>query len=112
VSTLTKFRSSDTSETTRVIPFDCRTCGACCAYSREWPRFTLESDEDIARLPAQFRDDRHGRMLCSGERCNALFGEIGVATRCMIYAERPLVCHDCQPGDDACIIARQHFGLS
>jgi|GEM_PF-3617121 len=26
------------------VNWDCQTCGACCSYSSEWPRFTMESD--------------------------------------------------------------------
>lgn len=88
----------------------CRTCGACCAYSREWPRFTLEDDETLARIPPAFVDDPSGRMRCEGERCTALVGEIGVSTSCSVYAVRPEVCRACLPGDGACTIARSHYG--
>ncbi|MBL8689543.1 MAG: YkgJ family cysteine cluster protein [Rhodospirillaceae bacterium] len=90
---------------------DCRICGACCAYSREWPRLTLEDDEAIARIPPRLLDDAAGRMRCEGDRCLALAGEVGVATSCSIYEARPEVCRACEPGDDACTMARAHFGL-
>ena len=89
----------------------CQSCGACCAYSREWPRFTLEDDADLARIPAGLVDDSLGRMRCEGERCAALSGEIGVGTACTIYDVRPQVCRACLPGDDACRMARAHYGL-
>jgi Fe-S-cluster containining protein len=89
----------------------CQSCGACCAYSREWPRFTLEDDADLARIPEGLIDDSLGRMRCTGERCVALSGEIGVATACTIYDVRPQVCRACLPGDDACRMARAHYGL-
>ena len=38
----------------------CRSCGACCAFSREWPRFTLEDDAELARIPSRFVDERPG----------------------------------------------------
>ncbi len=88
----------------------CRTCGACCAYSREWPRFTLENDETLARIPPAFVDDASGRMRCEGDRCAALTGEVGVSTTCSVYEVRPEVCRACVPGDDACTIARSHYG--
>jgi Fe-S-cluster containining protein len=91
--------------------FDCQTCGACCAYSREWPRFSLEDDAALARIPARFVDDAQGRMRCDGDRCTALVGEIGVATACAVYAVRPDVCVACQPGDAECRIARRRFNL-
>lgn len=92
--------------------YDCQACGACCAYSPEWPRFTLEDDETIARIPPAFVDDAAGRMRCDGDRCTALKGDIGKAAACSIYAVRPIVCRDCEPGDEACLMARTHHGLS
>jgi uncharacterized protein len=89
----------------------CQSCGACCAYSKEWPRFSLESDAELARIPAEFVDDGLGRMRCNGDRCAALTGAIGQATACSIYPVRPQVCRECQPGDDACRMARERFGM-
>jgi len=91
--------------------FDCQSCGACCAYSHEWPRFTLEDDAELALIPSKFVDDRQGRMRCDGERCSALTGAIGERTACAVYAVRPIVCRDCQPGDHACDTARAHYGF-
>src|SRR6266481_8722232 len=89
----------------------CQDCGACCSFSAEWPRFSLESDADLARIPRAFVDDARGRMRCVGARCVALVGEIGVATSCAVYAVRPEVCRACLPGDDACRMARDRFNL-
>jgi len=89
----------------------CQTCAACCSYSREWPRFTTEADADIARISSEFIDDQLGRMRCNGDRCSALVGAVGASTSCAIYAVRPEVCRACEPGDDACQMARQKFGL-
>lgn len=91
--------------------FDCQSCGACCAYSAEWPRFALESDAAIARIPSSLVDDAHGRMRCEGDRCAALLGTVGTSTACAIYADRPDVCRACEPGDDACLTARRRYGL-
>ena len=90
---------------------DCQACGACCSFSREWPRFTLEPDEALAQIPRLFVDDDLGRMRCDGDRCTALIGEVGKSTSCAVYEVRPEVCRACQPGDDACRTARRHFGL-
>lgn len=90
---------------------DCRTCGACCSFSAEWPRFTLEADEALAQLPSEFVDSRLHRMRCHGDRCSALSGTVGVSTSCRVYDRRPDVCRECEPGDDACEIARRHFNL-
>lgn len=89
----------------------CRTCGACCAFSREWPRFSLEDDADLDRIPRAYVDDAQGRMRCDGNRCSALLGEVGISTACAIYAMRPDVCKACQPGDDDCRMARVRFNL-
>jgi Fe-S-cluster containining protein len=90
---------------------DCQSCGACCAYSREWPRFTLEEDAVIDLIPAALIAENGSGMRCIGNRCAALLGEVGVATACGIYDQRPDVCRACQPGDDACLMARERFRL-
>jgi uncharacterized protein len=89
----------------------CQACGACCAYSRDWPRFTTETEAEIARVPAELVDDDLARIRCHGDRCSALVGEVGVSTSCAIYSVRPDVCRACEPGDEACAMARQRFGL-
>ena len=78
----------------------CRACGACCSFSREWPRFSLEDDAALERIPRAFVDDGQ-----------ALVGDVGTSTSCAVYAVRPDVCRDCRPGDDACEMARRHFHL-
>jgi uncharacterized protein len=89
----------------------CRTCGACCSFSFEWPRFSLEDDVALGRIPPALVDDEAGRMRCDGDRCAALLGDVGVSTSCAIYAIRPDVCQACVPGGDDCKMARRHFGL-
>jgi len=71
----------------------------------------LETDADLAQIPRAYVDDERGRMRCSGDRCAALIGEVGVATACAIYQVRPEVCKACLPGDDACRMARRRFHL-
>ena len=90
---------------------DCQACGACCAFSAEWPRFSLESDAALDLIPPAFVDDAHGRMRCQGDRCAALVGEVGVATSCAVYSVRPDVCRACMQGGDDCRMARQRFNL-
>jgi Fe-S-cluster containining protein len=94
-----------------VVQSPCNACGACCSYSADWPRFTLEDDADIARLPPVLVSDTMSGMRCDGDRCCALSGKVGVTTSCRVYAQRPDVCRACQPGDEACTIARERFGL-
>ncbi|HKM88205.1 MAG TPA: YkgJ family cysteine cluster protein [Xanthobacteraceae bacterium] len=90
---------------------DCRACGACCSFSAEWPRFSLETDADLDQIPRAYVDVKQGRMRCDGNRCAALMGEVGVATACAIYSLRPDVCKVCLPADDACQMARRRFNL-
>ena len=40
---------------TAAVSPDCRTCGACCSFSREWPRFTLEDDAASRPHPRRAR---------------------------------------------------------
>ena len=35
----------------------CQACGACCAYSRNWPRFTTEDDAALDLIPERFVND-------------------------------------------------------
>ncbi|HVI16179.1 MAG TPA: YkgJ family cysteine cluster protein [Pseudolabrys sp.] len=90
---------------------ECRACGACCSFSAEWPRFSLESDVDLDRIPRAYADRERGRMRCRGNRCAALVGHVGVSTACAIYAIRPDVCRACLLGDDSCKMARRRFNL-
>ena len=89
----------------------CQSCGACCAYSAEWPRFSLETDAALAAIPPAYVDDARGRMRCVGDRCSALVGAVGSATSCVVYAVRPQVCRECMPGDPECAMARRRHGL-
>ncbi|EJW11178.1 Ferredoxin [Rhodovulum sp. PH10] len=89
----------------------CRTCGACCAYAADWPRFSLESEAALAAIPPELVAADGAGMRCIGDRCAALSGEVGVATACTIHPVRPEVCRACEPGDPECGLARARFGL-
>jgi Fe-S-cluster containining protein len=89
----------------------CQSCGACCAYSEHWPRFSTEDDAALDLIPAGFVNERQSGMRCEGDRCSALSGRIGVATSCAIYAVRPEVCRTCMPGDAECSMARRKWAL-
>ena len=62
-------------------------------------------------IPSAFVDDDNGRMAWTGSRCAALSGDVGLATKCLVYEFRPDVCRECQPGDDACEMAREMYGM-
>jgi Fe-S-cluster containining protein len=72
----------------------------------------LETQIALDRIPQNFVDDENGRMRCDGNRCTALVGAVGVSVTCAVYAARPVVCRDCLPGDEACLIARRHHGMA
>ena len=94
------------------IASPCQRCGACCAYDKNWPRFSLEAEEDIALIPeALVALDKSG-MRCVENRCLALSGEVGKQVSCTIYGLRPDVCRTCMPGDPECNTAREHYGFS
>src|SRR6202140_1501385 len=104
-------RAMETSDKTIDAQSVCQACGACCAYSQNWPRFTTEDDAALDLIPPKFVNDRLSGMRCDGDRCSALSGKIGVATSCGIYAHRPEVCRTCMPGDAECQMARRRHGL-
>ena len=90
----------------------CQSCGACCAYSPDWPRFSLEDDAALARIPAALVAANGSGMRWASDRCAALSGEIGKSTSCAIYEVRPDVCRACQPGDEECNMARAKYGMA
>ncbi len=94
-----------------IADFDCQACGACCDYSPLWPRFSLETEDEITRIPPDFIARDEGGMRCTGNRCAALDGVVTQRVACTIYAVRPHVCRACMPGDDACLMARVRHGL-
>jgi Fe-S-cluster containining protein len=91
--------------------FDCHSCGACCSYSAEWPRFSTEDDAQLDRIPAKYVSADEAGMRCDGRRCSALAGDVGKSTACGIYEIRPDVCRACMPGGDDCLMARKAHGL-
>lgn len=94
------------------VDWDCQTCGACCSYSSEWPRFTMETEQALELIPTELTSANGGGMRCEGSRCSALSGRVGISASCMIYEVRPDVCRACNPGDDECETARTAFGLN
>lgn len=89
----------------------CQSCGACCAYSYDWPEFTDESDRHLSRIPIELCNCDTGRMKCVGDRCCALQGEVGKSVSCSIYKNRPNVCRQFKPGTAGCEMVRRSFGL-
>ena len=99
------------SEPAELTSASCRSCGACCSFSAEWPRFSLESELSLSQIPRACVDDERNRMRCNGNRRAALVGEVGIWTTCAVYAVRPDVRKACLPGDGAYQMARARFNL-
>jgi Fe-S-cluster containining protein len=93
------------------VMIDCQTCGACCAYSHDWPE--LGDDPDGNDIPIDLIDCDVGRMKCDGDRCIALKGVIGVSVSCSVYAVRPAVCREFDPTKRMrdCNLVRAWHGL-
>ena len=89
----------------------CQGCGACCAYSRNWPRFATEDDAALDLIPEKFVNERLSGMHSDDKRNSTQDNKVGVATSCGIYAVRPEVCRTCMPGDAECATARRAYGL-
>ena len=70
----------------------CQSCGACCATSANWPRFSTEDDRALDLIPAELVNARASGMRCDGDRCAALKGKVGEMTSCSIYEVRPDCC--------------------
>ena len=87
----------------------CVSCGACCAFSYDWPEFG--DDDDLDGIPENMCDCDTGRMKCEGDRCVALVGEIGGSVRCAVYEARPGVCRTFAPATPECSTVRCHFEL-
>ena len=68
-------------------------------------------DGDGAGIPDELIDSDHGRMRCHGNRCAALVGALGSRAHCSVYANRPLVCREFQPGSEDCIMVRRKLKL-
>jgi hypothetical protein len=101
----------EASQPTIAVEDICQSCGACCATSASWPRFSTEDDAALDLIPAEFVNARASGMRCDGDRCAALKGKVGEATSCAIHTIRPEVCRTCMPGDAECAIARRKHGL-
>lgn len=95
----------------------CQTCGACCSTYRVsfyWAESTAHPD---GRVPVELTASVTPVIRCmqgtdsAAPRCVALEGTVGACVGCRIYAQRPSVCREVQPGDDFCRRARQHHGL-
>lgn len=104
----------------------CQSCGACCAAYRvdfhpaelEGGAFAWEGGMPRAlTVPLTAQLVRMAGTDAASPRCLALEGEVGVAVRCSLYAQRPSPCREFNPqadlgvADQACARARRRHGL-
>lgn len=109
--------------------FDCQKCGACCLVDAEHATnstadqllYVNLTDEDLHRMPTGLRrryaapEAMRYAMKVKGHEdgfaCAAFEGRVGGACSCCIYDDRPTVCREFNPGNEACLGARQAHGL-
>lgn len=107
------------------MPHPCLSCGACCAHFRVAFHWSETDAAPVGRTPQHLTEplDPH-RVAMRGTwgdtaiRCIALRGEVGDATSCSIYAQRPSPCRDVMASwergapDAHCDRARRAHGLA
>ncbi|TFW15443.1 YkgJ family cysteine cluster protein [Duganella callida] len=99
------------------MPFDCQSCGACCAVFRVsfyWSESTLHPDGAVPAHLVTAVSPHHVAMngtLQTPVRCVALSGEVGRCVSCDIYPARSSTCRSVDAGDAQCLRARAAAGL-
>lgn len=103
--------------------YDCQACGACCLEPFGGHAYVSLSVAEAGRMR------RHGLAVIQAKQglclrtvavpgwagvfaCPALRGEVGKACSCSVYADRPEVCRQFEPGGLMCRDARRAAGLS
>lgn len=103
---------------------DCQACGACCVSHADEGTLADVSNTDRARMSSrtirlhvlnestkttwkhQAGGPLRGMKACV---CTALVGSLLRRVRCSIYAERPDVCREFEPGSQRCQSARDEL---
>lgn len=99
------------------VPFDCQSCGACCAYFRVSFYWSEADDAPGGTVPSALTEAISPHLRCmqgtnaKQPRCVSLSGGIGAAVACGIYEQRSSACRELMPGDEKCLKARRHHGL-
>jgi uncharacterized protein len=97
------------------MEFDCRACGACCLEldvllgEEEAVQFAARTELAALTIVHQGPSGPPLRLMRKiGERCAALVGPLDNC-RCCIYAQRPGLCREMEPGSEYCLAARQRM---
>jgi uncharacterized protein len=99
--------------------WDCQQCGACCrgldVLLTDGEADAFEARPDRVRLTVLYQpraglSARFMKRDPQTDTCVALRGSFGDCA-CSIYADRPFLCRDLQPGDAHCVEARQRAGF-
>ena len=88
------------------VEFDCKLCGACCAFKWSWPIFKKDRS-DALNIPIDMVRVDYPLMKTENNRCIALDGKVGESVCCKIYNNRPNSCRKFEPGSDLCKEARK-----
>lgn len=99
---------------------DCQSCGACCEHGGE-VTVMIETDKrvpaymtrSVRRMMGYASYDHYDRrrMARADGVCIALRGQVGAECACKIYDRRPAICHEFEPGSDACLHSRSQAGI-
>ena len=101
----------------------CLACGACCAAFRVDFHVSDLAGQPGGCVPVDLTVPLTASLArmrgtdAGPPRCVALEGDIGVAVRCTIYADRPGPCRDFAPyaalgiGEEGCARARRRHGI-
>jgi Fe-S-cluster containining protein len=96
----------------------CLSCGACCSSFRVTFYWAESSAHPDGHVPVGLTNSVTPVTRCmqgtdaSAPRCVALVGTVGGCVSCAVYAQRPSVCREVQPGDEFCQRARLKHGLA
>ena len=88
------------------VEFDCKSCGACCAFKWSWPVFKRDRS-DAVNIPNEMVRTDYPLMKTENNQCVALDGKVGESVCCKIYNDRPNSCRKFEPGSDLCKEARK-----
>lgn len=98
------------------IEFDCRSCGACCAFFQKVDVgrndiVPVDYVWLVTDLPGDESPEVWLKRKLPGAVCSAFDGEVGITARCEIYEARPRSCSTFEPGSDRCRAVRRAYGL-
>ena len=91
--------------------YNCLSCGACCCHKEDtkWIEVSDNDSLNISQHLLQDGDIAKYAMRMRDNKCCCLYGILGKAVACVIYENRPAICHHITPGDEVCLRAREMY---